>query len=163
MTDVLEPKIIRGSLFKGVFNVLACAAFAVFGVMMIRDGGPDAISGWFALVFFGGGGLVLLVTMVRPQVLTLDAQGFTISGGVSGKPRKTAWADIEDFFVYKLPRGGKMIGFNYVPSARKDGWMAKANQAFGADGALPKGWPGKPEDLAAELNAYRARALAAKP
>jgi hypothetical protein len=52
-----------------------------------------------------------------------------------------------------------MIGFNYKAGASPRPRLARFNRAFGAEAALPRGWPQSPEALAAQLNAYRAQAL----
>jgi len=74
-------------------------------------------------------------------------------------PKTTRWSEIEEFFVYRLPKGGKMIGFNYRPGASPHSTLSKINRRFGAEGALLNLWPGSPEAMAEELNEYRALAL----
>jgi hypothetical protein len=113
-----------------------------------------------AIAFFGLCALVFAWRLVRPQRLLLDREGFTLLGGLARSPRKVAWRDLDGFFVYRLSRGTKMIGYNYRPGAREVPRLARFSRPFGADGALPMGWKQSPEAMVAQLNAYRAGALA---
>jgi hypothetical protein len=69
-----------------------------------------------------------------------------LAGGFVRSPKRICWRDIDEFFVYRLPKGGKMIGLNHRPGARK----AARKLPFGPDGALPKCWPGSPDSTATE-------------
>jgi hypothetical protein len=126
---------------------------------MIRGPAADHGSGWLGVGFFGLCSALFLCLLVRPQVLILDQTGFTLTGGLIWSPRKVAWRDAQEFFVYQLPRGGKMIGFNFQSGAETP-WR-RFNRNFGAEGTLPKLWTESPEQMVEELNAYRSRALAA--
>jgi hypothetical protein len=114
---------------------------------------------WVGLAFFGLGALIFLWVLIRPQRLLLDAEGFTVTGGLTRSPKKERWADTTEFFVYRLPRGGRMIGYDYRPGAARHPRMAAFNRRFGAEAALSKGWPKSPEVMAEELNADRFRAI----
>jgi hypothetical protein len=127
---------------------------------MVQDPKANSVVGWFGIAFFGLCALVSARLIVRPQVLLLDGEGFTLDGGLVRSARKIGWRDIEGFFVYRLPKGGKTIGYNYEPAAGKDSLLIQINRAFGSDGALPKAWSGSPESMADELNDYRLQALA---
>lgn len=116
---------------------------------------------WISCVFFGACAASFAWLLIRPQQLHLDAQGFTIGGGLVRRPKMVAWTDVTGFFVYRLSRRGRMIGYNYAPGARPTSWLITLNHRLGVDGALPKSWPGSPETVAADLNAYRLAALAA--
>ncbi len=152
------PRTIESSRLKASLSLLGSLVFVAIGVMMVRD--PlVSTKGWLALVFFGVCAAAFAVLLFRPQVLILDKDGFMISGGFVRSPKKVLWRDVEGFFVYRLPRGGKMIGYNLQPAARKQTALSKIARSFGADGALPKGWPGSAEKMADELNAYRLWAL----
>ncbi len=152
------PRTIESSRLKASLSLLGSLVFVAIGVMMVRD--PlVSTKGWLALLFFGVCAAAFAVLLFRPQVLILDKDGFMVSGGFVRSPRKVLWRDVEGFFVYRLPRGGKMIGYNLQPAARKQTALGKIARSFGADGALPKGWPGSPEKMAEDLNAYRLWAL----
>ncbi len=102
--------------------------------------GPDGggWAGWFILLFFGLSIPVFGWTLIRPQRLTLDEQGFVLSGGMVRSPRQVRWSDVRGFFVYRLPRGGKMIDYNYAEGARPASLLSGVNHHLGADAALPK-------------------------
>ncbi|MDB5724204.1 MAG: hypothetical protein JWQ16_958 [Novosphingobium sp.] len=106
---------------------------------------------------FGVGTVVFVWLLARPQILALDAEGFTLSGGLMRTPKMTRWDEVDRFFVYRLPRGGKMVGFNFTPGSRPSTPLMDLNRRLGAEGALPKLWSGSPEALVDELNSYRSR------
>ncbi|WP_165185151.1 hypothetical protein [Caulobacter soli] len=152
------PRTIEASRLKLWLYLAISLVFVAIGVMMVQD--PSAgLKGWLVLLFFGLGVAAFVVLLVRPQVLDLDTQGFTLRGGFVRSPKTVLWRDVERFFVYRLPRGGKMIGYMLEPAARKDTALNRIARSFGADGALPKGWPGSPEKMVEDLNAYRLWAL----
>jgi hypothetical protein len=138
--------------------LLLSLAFVAGGVLIVRDPSSGA-GGWLCMTFFGLCAVVFAIQLIRPQVLTLDIDGFTLDGGLVWSPKTVLWRDVQGFFVYRLPRGGKMIGYNWEPGAKKDTAARRLVRAFGADGALPKGWPGSPEQMVEDLNAYRLWAL----
>jgi hypothetical protein len=90
--------------------------------------------------------------------LVLDGAGFCLQGGLIRSPRKISWRDVEEFYVWRLPRGGVMVGYRYRVGATNVPRIVKFNRSFGADGALPRSWPMGTNELVAELNAYRERA-----
>lgn len=119
---------------------------------------------WALLVGLGllGALSVMLVwLLIRPYRLLLDREGFTLAGGLIRFPKKIPWREVDAFFVYRGTRGGKRIGYNYLPGALKDSGLARLGRVLGADGALPKGWTLSPEKMVAELDAYRRQALGA--
>lgn len=152
------PRSIEASRLKLWLYLALSLIFVAGGVLMVQDP-STGLKGWLVLAFFGLGVAVFVVLLVRPQVLELDPKGFTLRGGFIRSPKTVLWRDVESIFVYKLPRGGKMIGYNLVPGIRKDTALARMARSFGADGALPKGWAGSPEKMAEDLNAYRLWAL----
>jgi hypothetical protein len=150
---------IVGSRWKIALYLAVSLGFVAIGVLMLGDPEEAAWKALLGLGFFGLCALIFLWLLIRPQRLLLDGQGFTIGGGLVRSPKLVRWRDIEPFFVYRLPKGGKMVGYNYRPGARSDGMLAQISRRLGADGALPKGWPMSPEALVDDLNAFRARAL----
>lgn len=152
------PRTIEASRLKMSLYLAGSLVFFALAVWMVRDP-STGWKGWLALGFVTLCVASFTWMLVRPQVLELDAKGFTVGGGFVRSPKKVLWRDVESFFVYKLPRGGKMIGYNLVPAARKATALGRIARSFGADGALPKGWPGSPEKMVEDLNAYRLWAL----
>ena len=123
------------------------------------DADPELWKSQLVILFFGLCSVVALWLLIRPQRLLLDDEGFIVTGGLTWSQRKIYWRDIDSFFLYRLPKGGKMIGFNYKPEARKDSILSNIARQIGADGALPKGWPLSDEQMVEELNARRLQAV----
>lgn len=148
---------ITASRGKRLLLFAGCLAFVATALLLDRHARAD----WgirSAELFFGLGSLIALWMLIRPQRILLDGVGFTLAGGLVRTPRRIAWADIDRFVVYRMPRGGKMVGWRYRPD-RARGALARAVEAMtGVDGALPGCWPGKPEALVATLEQYRAAA-----
>ncbi|QEL23530.1 hypothetical protein FQV39_13775 [Bosea sp. F3-2] len=115
--------------------------------------------GWACVAFFGLGVVVFLWLLIRPQVLILDAGGFTVDGGLVRTPRYVAWRDVQGFCVFSAGRGGKMVGYNFEPHAKQKSLLTRINRSLGADAGLPQGWQISAEQLAAVLNDYRLQAL----
>lgn len=112
--------------------------------------------GWF----FGLCVAVFIVLLLRPRQLTLNEDGFSISGGLARKPTTIQWEDVTGFFPLSIRLGSSMIGFNYSPGAKdkpRGAWVSK--RLAGADGGISGAWPCSNADLANQLNAYRHRAL----
>lgn len=151
------------SVSRGKIALYLCGslAFVATALLFLQHPDQDAWKLQLCLGFFGLCSVVFVWLLIRPQRLLLDSQGFTLAGGFIRSPKKIPWREVDAFFVYRLPRGGKMIGYNYLLGARKDSALARVGRAFGADGALPKGWTLSPEKMVAELNAYRQHALGA--
>jgi hypothetical protein len=136
-------------------------AFVAIALFFLQHPDRDAWKMQLGLGFFGLCSVVFVGLLIRPQRLLLDRQGFTLVGGFIRSPKNIPWRDVDAFFVYRLPRGGKIIGYNYRPGVREVSALARVGRALGADGALPKGWALSPEKMVAELNAYREQALGA--
>ena len=109
------------------------------------------------------GSIVFICLLLRPQRLTLDQEGFCLSGGLmpSSRVKKILLRDIESIFPLQTGRGNKMIGLNFKPGASEHTRLARFSRAkFGADGALPGLWPGGTERMIQLLTDYQERALA---
>ncbi len=154
----METKEILGSRWKIGLYLAISLAFVAGGLWASPASGVNAWKMDFAVGFFGLGSLVFVWLLIRPQRLHLDPQGFTLSGGLVRTPHKVLWAEVDRFFVYRLPRGGKMVGYNFKPGVRKPSALRSITRGLGAEAALPKGWPQSPEQLAEELESCRRRA-----
>ena len=120
----------------------------------------DELPNWGSW-FFGLCALVFVVLLVRPRRLTLDRNGFSISGGLAWKTMAADWADVTEFFPVSVRVGASMVGFNYAADSKNKPpatWVAK--RISGADGGLSGVWPCSTGELAEQLNEYRERALA---
>lgn len=142
-----------------VLLLLAGSLAFVAGYVLLPD--PDhqmpVWGGWF----FGVCALVAAVLLLRPRTLTLDKDGFSISGGLIRTARTTPWKDVTGFFPLRIRAGSSMVGFNYSADAAskpRGTWVAK--HLSGADAGISGGWSCSTADLANQLNAYRDRALA---
>ncbi|MGZ9410444.1 MAG: hypothetical protein ACXW3J_07440 [Methylocystis sp.] len=150
--------------------VLSCVmtGASIFAFLLVNasertDGALAAVVVGFGVGFFGLCVCVFLVLLARPQTLLLDSVGFTLDGGLIRTPQKTAWRDVERFFVYRQGfTSPSMIGFDYAADRVPKHWLLKFNRAIGADNALPGGWALPTREMVARLNAYRARVLAAQ-
>lgn len=158
--DHMEVEEIKSSRGKTVLVLLISLAFVSISVAIPSEAASESYKSWLAGAFFGLCSVVFAFLLVRPQRLLLTPTGFTVAGGLVRSPKQILWRDVSPLFVYRLARGGKMIGYNFAPGARKDSTLIRVNRFAGAEGALPKGWPGSPERMVERINAYRAQALA---
>jgi hypothetical protein len=151
------PRTIKASLFKASLQLVMSLVFVAVGLMIVRIDpvGLMGLAGWLVLLFSGLGAAIFVVLLVRRRSLELDAKGFTLRGGLIRFPRKVLWRDIEPFFLYRLPKGGKMIGYKFVPASRKEMALERAADSLEADDAMLDEWPRSPEKMVEELNAYR--------
>ncbi len=159
----MEPRTITGSRAKIAGYLAIAIGFVAIGVWMMGDARKpsDVWVAWLCTGFFGLGIPIFGWLLIRPQVLRLDAQGFTLDGGFVRTPRTFLWRDIDRFYVLRLARGGKMVAFNYLPLRAPQSPLMGVARALGAEGSLPKGWSLSPEKLAALLTEYHAKG--AKP
>lgn len=156
----MEDRIIESSRSKLLLCLAGSLVFAVGCLALIM--GEDSSTAWRlwpGVIFFGCCALIFLSFLIWPQRLVLDSTGFALEGGFAKSTRKVAWSDIDEFFVWRLPKGGRSVGYRYRSDAENIPKTARLSRAFGADGALPRLWRLRPEELAAELNAYRERAI----
>jgi len=160
--ETVEPQVISASrgktlllLSASLVFVLACA----FLIYVSEDG--DTAGLWWCMAFFGLGALVFAWQVVRPQILMLNAQGFSLGGGLVRSPELVPWKDIEDFYVvHRRRRIGDLIGYNFAPGVKKSSVMRSVTKSLGAEAALPQGWTLSPEEMVVLLNEYRRRAMA---
>ena len=159
----MEVEEIKSSRGKTVLFLLISLAFVATSVTIPSEDAAENYKSWFAGAFFGVCSVVFAWLLIRPQRLLLAPTGFTFAGGLVRSPKHVLWRDVNPFFVNRLKMGGKMIGYNFAPGARRDSTLIRVNRFAGNDGVLPKGWPESPELMVERINAYRARALAEDP
>jgi len=129
---MLETRKIVASRLKITGVLLGSLAFVAMAALLPSQGGDSDQWRLWGGAFFGTCAVVFCWLLIRPQRLDLDPDGFTVSGGLVRSPKKIMWRSIEPFFVYRLPRGGKMIGFNFKPEARADRTLLmKLNRRLG--------------------------------
>jgi len=149
----------------GVYLAAALGFVALCGHALVHPSGRNhhTLLLLLPLSLFGLGSLVLIGLLIRPQVLSLDPEGFTLAGGLMRKPQRTLWRDIDKFFVYAVPSGGgDMVAYNYSPGKLPTTVAASLSHAMGADGGLPPGWSLPPAEMVERLNAYRQAVLGAQ-
>ncbi|MEW5686254.1 MAG: hypothetical protein AB1942_15165 [Pseudomonadota bacterium] len=156
----MEVEEIKSSRAKTVLFLLISLGFVAICVAIASDGAAESYKSWFGGAFFGLCTVVFAWLLFRPQRLVLAPTGFMVAGGLIRSPKQILWREVSPLFVYRIPRGGKAIGYNFAPGARKDSALIRVNRLMGAEGGLPNGWPGSPERMVERINAYRARALA---
>ncbi|MFA6206272.1 MAG: hypothetical protein WC689_08675 [Methylocystis sp.] len=148
-------------LLSGAMTGASIFILLLFSASYRPEAAWGVMFGWFAVAFFGLGVCLSLALLARPQTLLLDSAGFTLAGGLIRMPLKTAWRDVERFFVYRQGfASASFVGFNYATDRAPNHWLLKFNRAMGADNVLPDGWALPTREMVARLNAYRERALA---
>lgn len=157
-TTAVEPHEIASSRGKALGLLALSLGFVAIALFVPADDG-DQTWRWLCGGFFGLCAIAFVALIVRPQRVVLDGGGFTVSGGLARSPRHVAWRDVDRFFAYRLPRGGRMVGYELAVHARPDTYMGDLARRWGADGVLPKTLAESPETIADRFNAYRAAAL----
>lgn len=118
--DEAEIKIYQ-SLWKNTLLAILCLAFAVVGYMIIRDDGDDlmtkVLGGWLNIVFFGGGGLFVLIVTLYNRIRHIpfliiyeDRLKFYVQS--KGIYYTVRFADVERFRLTKVS-SSKMIAIDY--------------------------------------------------
>lgn len=77
VSEPVEPKTIRGSRGKVSIYLLGSLAF-VYGGVTMQD---HVFVGWSSVILFGTAALVFFWWFIRPPILLLDGNGFTLLGG----------------------------------------------------------------------------------
>ena len=150
----MEPRVFEGSRLKaGLCVGAALILLAVFAG--VRQGGAFDL---FGFVLLAAVAAISIWQFLSPQQLLLDAEGFRLAHGTRRATRKIPWAEIETFYVTRPVRLVTMIGYR-----RSGSGDSRSTEAFSGNPALPGGWRESNEAIAAELNAYRERALRAGP
>lgn len=155
----METEIIA-SRRKTALMLAGSLAFVAIGLFVPDREGNHLIWG---TVFFAACSAVFIVLLIRPQRLSFDREGLTLSGGLLRSPTRVAWRDVSGFFVVPIRPGTSLIGFNYSPvAANRPKGAAFSRRIAGADGALSGVWSGSNAAVVDKLNAYREYALALK-
>ena len=148
---------IIASRSKTAFLFLFSIMFTCIGLFLPDEQG--SMMQWVA-IFFGTCSATFVIMLVRPRQLSLDENGFSVSGGFLRSPQNTAWRDVSEFFVLSLRPGTSFVGYHFSPEfVEKHPTVKLARNVTGADGMLHGPWPGTNAKLADKLNAYRQLAL----
>jgi len=148
------PVVLVPSRRKWLLVLGGCLAFVAIGLWTMHD---EPLWGWLAVGFFGVGALVAAL-MLLPGAggLLLDSDGFEMTSLF--RRHRCRWAEVSEFEVVRLPPSRqKMVVFD--DARTKDSALAKLNRSFaGRSGGLSDSYNLSHEDLAAIMNAWRARA-----
>ena len=151
----MEPVTITSSRRKLALLLFGALVFVAIAIFLPAQGND----GWrlFAGVFFGLAAVVFAALLIRPQRLTLDSRGLTVSGGLAPKAWSVAWADLDHF---EPMAGTDLVGFTYRVGAGGASSLGKLNRKISnVDGAIPGSWPMSAAEMAVLLEDYRAKAL----
>lgn len=144
---------LRPSLRQWWWVFLVCAAGAVTGFVMVRDG---ETWGWPVLVFFGIGFWVpLLLLWPRAAYLRLTQHGFEYK--TLWRRRYHRWADIAAFGVARIS-GNDMVVWQWAPGVQPPAGTRLSVALTGVEAALGDTYGMKAEQLAALMEEWRARA-----
>ena len=146
----------RGTTAFFLVISLAFVSIAVF--IMPRQPLKSELEAIFCGGFFGLCAFVFCWRLLRPGNLTLDQDGFTVVD-LFGRPRKTLWRDVTEFFELRLTRGGTLIAFNYVEGHAPKSRLIGLARGIGAEGTVSGLYCGSRKALIAKLNSYRDAAL----
>jgi hypothetical protein len=140
---------------KWLLVLLGCAAFAVIGFFMIRDG---QAWGWLVLVFFGAGAPIA-AAMLWPGAngLTLDRDGFEVANAL--RRHRSRWQDTTGFESVAIPPAmQKLVCYDDTQASGMA--MATVNAGItGHTSALPDTYGLSAEELAALMAWWRMHAL----
>jgi hypothetical protein len=154
MDQAMGPRVIEKSRMKQMLAMAGCLAMALVCLPLLHNADiTKQWSGWAGLVFFGGGGLVLLLSAFSGNgALALDEDGFTLSSAL--RKFRYEWRDVSPFSVIRIGRARtQMVGFSII---NKPGIMHNfAQDMTGTGGALMNIYTLPPAELAALMNAYR--------
>ena len=136
--------------------LLLSAIFVGLGavLMAVTGGTEQRVWGGVTIAFFGLGLVVFGWQLIRPGSLTIGSAGLTER--VLGRTRRIAWSEAVNFRVWEFNRV-QLVAFDDLRPADVQARTRAMNKALGAESALKAGWTVPAADLAALLNAARAR------
>jgi hypothetical protein len=110
--------------------------------------------GWFGTAFFSLSLVAISIRLLRPDVLTLTVDGFTLRDWK--QTQRIPWQNVKEFFVWS-GYGAGMASWVLHDSARRANLMARVNRPFGLDGSIGINWPHPPERMAELLSEWKER------
>lgn len=110
-----QPLRFYASPVKVLLFVLGSAAFVAAGFWMLRTPGMSAkpfnvLIAWAAIVFFGFGEIVFLITaiqevLLRRPVLQVDEQGWLFRPALFARKQAASWRNIKHVALYRQQLG----------------------------------------------------------
>ena len=162
----MERPVFRYSRKSTFFYLIGSLTLAALSLTVAMQGaGEQARAATWMSAACVLSSLALAWTLVRPVVLVVDADGFTIGGRFKWKPETVLWRDVGEFFVQSTGRGMVAVAYKLSKPAKLPRDYSRladlADRAPSPDAfrLLPTGWDEKPERMAAALNSYRRAAL----
>jgi hypothetical protein len=107
------------------------------------------VLGWLLIGLSGLGALAFLVSLLIPQRLWLERDGFSFQRAWTRK-KHYRWGDIDEIWVHYQRASGSIVWKNKYPN----GGILRST--FGFDGWLPGAWTTSAEELASELRLAKA-------
>jgi hypothetical protein len=161
---------IRSSrVFLGVLGV-AVAAIGLGATYLPLDGSVrGAFFKYLGTPFLFAISPLLLWGVIRPPVIRIDSEGFTLDGGLRRKSSRIGWRDIEAFVMYAPYPGATMaalrrqvwVGYKMIPRHPVTAMTPPIDCLISTvDGSLGGGWPIEPKALVEFMENCRRNALA---
>lgn len=110
--------------------------------------------GWIGLIFFVVCTLAWILRVVRPDRLTLTAEGFTLRDWK--QTQRIRWVEVKKFVLWSSS-GTKMASWILHDDARQASLMARINSNFGVDGSIGISWPEPPHKMRDLLSRWKNR------
>lgn len=154
MAEPVKPRTISTPRWKAGLGLGICLLPVTVGLTLSDRSNPEAWQLELAAIFFGLCAAVFAWLLVSPGRVLLDAEGFTVKGGLF--PWTIRWRDVDAFVPLEYSRV-RMVGFRYARGYRHPS-RRRFTRWRGADEMLPILWR-SPTKVANELNEYRKRAL----
>jgi len=151
--DAPDTLLLRPSRRKSLLLLAIGVAFTASGVMLVRDG---KTTGWFVLIFFGPC-TVIFIGLLLPNAayLRLTPEGFEVRSLF--RTFRQRWSDVASFHASRVGLNA-MVMIRFAPSYKRQPTARAISTALtGGEGGLPDTYGHSAKDLAALLNAWRAR------
>ncbi len=115
-----EIKVYR-SVWKSLFLLIVCFAFAALGILMLRDeDAGNKTAAWVSILFFGLGGLFMLYIILKerlsrvPYIVVTDTK---VAMNIGFRHWEVLFVDVAIFYVFRMSPhrfgGTSLIGIKY--------------------------------------------------
>lgn len=158
MSDPVKPRTISTPRWKVGLCLGFSLIFVAVGIVGADRSNPEGWKLELFTILFSLCSALFAWLFIFPGRVVLDAEGFTVKGGFELVPWTVRWRDVHGFVPLDYSRLGT-VGFRYARGYRHPS-RRRFTRFAGADEVLPIWWSSS-EAVAHDLNAHRARALAA--
>jgi hypothetical protein len=166
ITQYPKPITITGRGGRGLFLALASSILALvffFGLLSSPASVGSVVFYSVLVTFFGVSALILTAATIKPNRLTMDAEGLTLKGIF--QTRRWKWRDIQDFKAISAVTYGKrtikvkdIIGFD-DRNAKQTARANRQKERIGVSTSFPNQFGPSDDELASALNAWRLQAI----